>query len=128
MIRRKILLVEDLYQRDGFYKFSSGINWRAMAALAAGAGLAFIGLAVPPLRVLYDYAWFIGFAASFVAYWALDAGSTCCRMESGRHASRRHSPRSAVPLLPRNGSPSIRWRGTAGGDAPTTSRPSELFV
>jgi len=63
--------VEDLYQRHGFYEFSGGINWRAMIALAAGAGVAFIGLIVPTLRVLYDYAWFVGFAASFVAYWAM---------------------------------------------------------
>jgi NCS1 family nucleobase:cation symporter-1 len=42
-----------------------------MAALAAGAGIAFVGLVVPPLRKLYDYAWFVGFAASFAAYWAL---------------------------------------------------------
>jgi NCS1 family nucleobase:cation symporter-1 len=71
VVRKKILLVEDLYKRRGFYEFSSGINWRAMAALASGAGLAFIGLAVPSLRALYDYAWFVGFAASFVVYWAL---------------------------------------------------------
>ncbi len=71
ILRNKIILVEDLYQRRGFYEFSSGINWRAMAALAAGAGLAFIGLIVPALRVLYDYAWFVGFAMSFVMYWAM---------------------------------------------------------
>ncbi len=47
IVRKKILLVEDLYLRRGFYEFSRGINWRAMAALAAGAGLAFIGLVVP---------------------------------------------------------------------------------
>jgi NCS1 family nucleobase:cation symporter-1 len=74
VVRKKILLVEDLYQRRGFYEFSSGINWRAMAALGTGAGLAFIGLAVPSLRVLYDYAWFVGFAASFAVYWALMRG------------------------------------------------------
>src|SRR5579864_3330255 len=71
LVRKKIILVEDLYQRRGFYEFSSGINWRAMAALAAGAGVAFIGLIVPALRVLYDYAWFVGFAASFVLYWGV---------------------------------------------------------
>jgi len=71
VIRKKILLVEDLYQRRGFYEFSGGINRRAIAALAAGAGVAFIGLVVPSLRGLYDYAWFVGFAASFVVYWAL---------------------------------------------------------
>jgi NCS1 family nucleobase:cation symporter-1 len=74
VVRKKILLVDDLYQRMGFYEFSKGINWRAMAALAAGAGLAFIGLAVPSLRVLYDYAWFVGFAASFIVYWAIMRG------------------------------------------------------
>ena len=47
VVRKKIILVEDLYQRHGFYEFSGGINWRAMAALAAGAGVAFIGLIVP---------------------------------------------------------------------------------
>jgi NCS1 family nucleobase:cation symporter-1 len=71
VVRKKILLVEDLYQRRGFYEFSSGINWRAVGALAAGAGLAFIGLIVPSLRVLYDYAWFVGFATSFIVYWGL---------------------------------------------------------
>src|SRR5579864_8219651 len=71
VVRRKIILVDDLYQRGGFYEFSRGINWRAMAALAAGAGVAFIGLLVPSLRVLYDYAWFVGFAVSFVVYDAL---------------------------------------------------------
>jgi len=71
VVRKKILLVEDLYLRRGFYDFSGGINWRAMAALAAGAGLAFIGLVVPSLRVLYDYAWFVGFGMSFILYWML---------------------------------------------------------
>ena len=71
VVRKKIILVEDLYERHGFYEFTSGINWRAMAAFAAGAGVAFVGLVVPTLRVLYDYAWFVGFAASFLVYWSV---------------------------------------------------------
>ncbi len=71
VVRKNILLVEDLYLRKGFYEFWRGFNWRAIAALVAGAGLAFIGLIVPSLRVLYDYAWFVGFAMSFVVYWTL---------------------------------------------------------
>jgi NCS1 family nucleobase:cation symporter-1 len=71
VVRKKIILVEDLYQRGISMNFRAGINWRAMAALAAGRGIAFIGLVVPALRVLYDYAWFVGFAASFVVYWVL---------------------------------------------------------
>jgi NCS1 family nucleobase:cation symporter-1 len=71
VVRKKIILVEDLYQRGGFYEYTRGVNWSAVAALVAGAGLAFVGLVVPSLRALYDYAWFVGFAASFVAYYAL---------------------------------------------------------
>ena len=55
VVRKKFLLVEDLYQRHGQYEYSRGFNWTAMGALAAGAGVAFVGLVVPPLRVLYDY-------------------------------------------------------------------------
>jgi NCS1 family nucleobase:cation symporter-1 len=71
VVRKKILLVEDLYQRHAFYEFARGINWRAMASLAAGAGVAFVGLLVPSVRVLYDYAWFVGFAVSFGVYWVV---------------------------------------------------------
>jgi nucleobase:cation symporter-1, NCS1 family len=71
LLRKKIILVEDLYRRGGFYEFSGGFNWNAIAALVAGAGVAFVGLAYAPLRVLYNYAWFVGFAVSFLAYYAL---------------------------------------------------------
>jgi cytosine/uracil/thiamine/allantoin permease len=30
--------------------------------------VAFVGLIYAPLRVLYDYAWFVGFGVSFVGY------------------------------------------------------------
>jgi NCS1 family nucleobase:cation symporter-1 len=68
VVRKKILVVEDLYQRGGQYEYTRGFHWAAIAALAAGAGVAFVGLAVPPLRVLYNYAWFVGFLVSFVVY------------------------------------------------------------
>ena len=71
IVRKKILLVQDLYQRNGLYEYQRGFNWQALAALAAGAGVAFIGLIVPPLRVLYNYAWFVGFIVSFFAYLAM---------------------------------------------------------
>jgi NCS1 family nucleobase:cation symporter-1 len=71
VIRKKIILVEDLYRRGGFYEFTHGVNWRAVAALALGCGVAFVGLVIPALRVLYNYAWFVGFGVSFVAYYAL---------------------------------------------------------
>src|ERR1700682_4361639 len=71
IVRKKFLIVEDLYQRNGQYEYSRGFNWTAVAALAAGAGVAFVGLVVPPLRVLYNYAWFVGFLVSFLTYFVL---------------------------------------------------------
>jgi len=71
LIRRRMLLLDDLYLRNGAYEYSSGFNWRALIALAAGAGTALIGLAISPLRTLYDYSWFVGFAISFGVYYML---------------------------------------------------------
>ncbi len=68
LVRRKIIKIEDLYRRGGVYEYSGGFNWRAIGALAGGAAVAFVGLVFPPLRVLYDYAWFVGFAVSFAIY------------------------------------------------------------
>src|ERR1700737_3990671 len=71
VVRKKILFVEDLYQRNGLYQYRRGFHWQALAALAAGVAVAFVGLIVPPLRVLYDYAWCVGFLVSFLAYFFL---------------------------------------------------------
>jgi NCS1 family nucleobase:cation symporter-1 len=71
VIRHKNLSPQDLYQRGGRYEYSHGVNGQAIVALAAGAGVAFVGLFVPALRVLYNYAWFVGFAVSFFAYLVL---------------------------------------------------------
>ena len=71
LIRRRVLQVDDLYLRGGLYEYSRGFNWRAVFALALGAGTALAGLGVAAIRVLYDYSWFVGFAVSFVAYYAL---------------------------------------------------------
>jgi NCS1 family nucleobase:cation symporter-1 len=68
-IRRRSLQVHDLYLRGGIYEYSRGFNWRALMALALGAGTALVGLAVPSWRVLYDYSWFVGFAVSFAIYY-----------------------------------------------------------
>src|SRR3981189_2942290 len=71
IVRKKFLLVEDLYQRRGQYEYARGFNWTAVAALAAGAGRRFLGLVYSPLRVLYNYAWFVGFLVSFLTYFVL---------------------------------------------------------
>jgi nucleobase:cation symporter-1, NCS1 family len=71
LLRRRILLVDDLYLRHRAYEYSRGFNWIALLALGVGAGIALIGLALPWLRALYDYSWFVGFATSFISYYLL---------------------------------------------------------
>jgi len=71
VVRGRVLVVDDLYLREGVYEYSGGFNWAALVALGLGAGTALVGLVVPTLRPLYDYSWFVGFVISFVFYFAL---------------------------------------------------------
>ncbi len=79
VVRKKIILTEDLYDRHTFYEFTGGFNWKAIGALAAGIVVALAGLEVKALSILYHYAWFVGFGVSFVLYLAL------MRPSSARH-------------------------------------------
>jgi NCS1 family nucleobase:cation symporter-1 len=71
LIRGTRLDVNSLYHRGGPYEYTHGINPRAIIALASGVILALIGLFVPSLRWLHDYAWFVGFATAALVYIAL---------------------------------------------------------
>jgi NCS1 family nucleobase:cation symporter-1 len=68
LVRRSRLRVDDLYRRGGEYEYRNGFNWRAVAALVAGIAVAMLGLVFPPLRLLYDYAWFVGFGVAGLVY------------------------------------------------------------
>jgi len=61
IVRKRTLVVENLYRRGGPYEYRRGVNARGMIALVAGIAVALVGLVVPPVRWLYDYAWFVGF-------------------------------------------------------------------
>ena len=56
------------YRRAGLYEYEGGVNMKAVVALVSGAVVALMGLVVPRLRWLYDYAWFIGFGVSGAVY------------------------------------------------------------
>jgi len=71
LVRHAELNVNDLYRRNGIYEYRNGFNLRALAALGAGIVLALIGLVVPPLYFLYQYAWFAGFFFSGAVYYGL---------------------------------------------------------
>jgi NCS1 family nucleobase:cation symporter-1 len=72
VVRRARLSLPDLYSSNGIY---GQWNGRAIAALTAGVAAALIGLVVPAVRVLYDYAWFVGFGVSFISYVLLMRGT-----------------------------------------------------
>jgi NCS1 family nucleobase:cation symporter-1 len=68
VVRKRELIVDDLYLRDGAYEYKNGFNWTAIIALVVGTGVALSGLAFPSARFLYDYSWFVGFAVAFASY------------------------------------------------------------
>jgi len=70
LVRKKELALGDLYRSKGIY---GGWNWRAVFATLLGCFFAWIGLIIPSLRVLYDYAWFVGFGVAFFVHWGLMA-------------------------------------------------------
>jgi NCS1 family nucleobase:cation symporter-1 len=68
LLRHKYLDVPELYKRNGLYEYSEGFNPKAILALVVGVFFSLIGLFVPALRFLYDYAWFVGFFLSGGVY------------------------------------------------------------
>jgi NCS1 family nucleobase:cation symporter-1 len=75
IIRRRRLVLEDLYRRGGRYEYQSGFNRKAILALVSGIAVALVGLAIPWLHFLYDYAWFVGFFISGAIYRVLMAST-----------------------------------------------------
>jgi NCS1 family nucleobase:cation symporter-1 len=71
IVRKQELRLEDLYLRDGAYRYTAGWHMPGVIATAAGCAAAWVGVFVPALRPIYDYAWFVGFGVSFVIYLAL---------------------------------------------------------
>jgi NCS1 family nucleobase:cation symporter-1 len=73
IVRRKRLALEDLYLPDGRY---GRWNWSGIGATLAGCAAAWGGLLWAPMRPLYDYAWFVGFAIAAMVYLSFQRFST----------------------------------------------------
>jgi NCS1 family nucleobase:cation symporter-1 len=71
IVRKQELNLEDLYLTTGTYRYTGGWHMPGVIATLAGCAAAWIGLLVPALRPIYDYAWFVGFGVSAVIYVAL---------------------------------------------------------
>jgi NCS1 family nucleobase:cation symporter-1 len=86
ILRRRELVLADLFALNGQYAYDRGVNWRAMAALVIAVLPVlpgFVRAAVTPggqvadptlLDSLYTYAWFVTFALSAVVYLVLMRG------------------------------------------------------
>ena len=82
LLRHRHLEVDDLYRSNGLYAYNRGFNPKAIVALVTGVFFALIGLAIPKLHFLYDYAWFVGFFLSGFVYFVTTRQSTV-RYEAG---------------------------------------------
>jgi NCS1 family nucleobase:cation symporter-1 len=82
IIRKKELLVDDLYRHDGIYQYNSGFNRVAIIAFVIGVlpsvpgFLAAIHIvqndSFPEWLIhLYNYSWFVGFAVAAIVYGTL---------------------------------------------------------
>ncbi|HUP62730.1 MAG TPA: NCS1 family nucleobase:cation symporter-1 [Thermoanaerobaculia bacterium] len=83
VMRRQKLNLRDLFELEGEYTYTRGVNWRAVAALVLSilpVVPGFIRAAFTPggqvanpgiLDTLYTYAWFVTFTLSFVLYLVL---------------------------------------------------------
>jgi NCS1 family nucleobase:cation symporter-1 len=68
IVRKRQLQLEDLYLRDGAYRYTAGWHIPGAVATLAGCAAAWAGLVVPALRPVYDYAWFVGFGVAAAVY------------------------------------------------------------
>ena len=96
----------------------SGVNMRAIAATVIGCALAWVGLVVKPLAVLYDYAWFVGAGGAALAYVLLMPSNAKTKPASTTdrfaHSSARHGAELRFgELLPVRALVSASRRGAA---------------
>ncbi len=80
IVRRQKLSLRDLFELNGIYTYSNGVNWRAVFALVAAVAPVvpgFLRAATTPggavahptlFDHLYTHAWFVTFGLSFVIY------------------------------------------------------------
>jgi NCS1 family nucleobase:cation symporter-1 len=78
LVRRKDLVLGDLYRRQGTYHYLGGWNVRAVFATLLGCALAWsgpilnkLGMPISFFGKLYSYAWFVGFGVAGLVYWVL---------------------------------------------------------
>ncbi len=80
IVRKKNLCLPHLYLAIGDYTYNAGWNWRAVVATLLGCAISWAGAFYPPMKLVFDNAWFVGFIISGLSYLALM--KTTYRLES----------------------------------------------
>ena len=68
IVRQRIYKLSAFYEKTSDYGYRNGWNGKALISLALGLFIAFIGLVVPAIQILYTYSWFLGISVGFVSY------------------------------------------------------------
>jgi NCS1 family nucleobase:cation symporter-1 len=68
VVRARRLRVRELYLENGAYQYRGGVNYRAVAAVAAGIAVALAGTLHPRLAFLFRGAWFSAALVAFILY------------------------------------------------------------
>ncbi len=71
ILRKTELDLRSLYVTDGRYRYSNGWNAPAAIATILGSAIALLGAFWEPMRVIYDFSWFVGFGVAGGLYYAL---------------------------------------------------------
>ncbi len=71
ILRKTELHLRSLYVTDGRYRYTNGWNVPAAAATIIGAGVALLGAFWEPMRIIYDFSWFVGFGLAGGLYYML---------------------------------------------------------
>ncbi|KAI9283847.1 NCS1 nucleoside transporter family [Umbelopsis sp. AD052] len=84
LVKRRHLVVEDLYRADGIYWYTWGINWRGYAGYIGGIApnlpgfIGAMGYEVPiGATKLYSFAWILGFLVGGIIYYVCNLLFPC---------------------------------------------------
>uniref|UniRef100_A0A0W0G5X7 Ncs1 allantoate transporter n=1 Tax=Moniliophthora roreri TaxID=221103 RepID=A0A0W0G5X7_MONRR len=81
LVKRQKIVVPELYQPDGRYRYLNGMNWRAFVAIAISLPINLPGLMnvmnpktihIGGLRYAYKASWLIAFSMGFTTYYLLN--------------------------------------------------------
>jgi NCS1 family nucleobase:cation symporter-1 len=123
LVRRTELDLDDLYRRDGRYRYVRGFNPAALVALAAGVApnvpgflqaAGFIDSAPPLFARLYTYAWFVGFLLAGGLYWLLSSRIPAASTDHGRRGGRPLQPSVDSERVPQREGEESRMHGVGG--------------